>query len=39
MLRVKLPDGREATVMPLTFDRARIGVSQAGDLSGFDDVW
>lgn len=34
-----LPDGRRLVVVPLTFGRARIGISTPGDYLGFDDVW
>lgn len=33
-----LPDGREATVVPLTFGRARLTVGPAGGLT-YDDGW
>jgi len=34
-----LPDGREVWVYPLTFGRARLGVSPAGQSEYFDDTW
>lgn len=33
-----LRDGRVAEILPLLFDRARIGVGPA-DRRGYDDVW
>ncbi len=35
----RLPDGRVLRVFPLTFGRARLGVSRAEGLYTFDDVW
>lgn len=34
-----LPDGRYAFIMPLTFGRARIGVSGSPGDQVFQDVW
>lgn len=38
LARKALPGGREAVVLPLTFNRARLAVGLAGDL-GFTDAW
>ena len=34
-----LPDGRSATVIPLTFGRARLCVSPPDNPMVYDDVW
>lgn len=34
-----LPDGRTLYVYPLTYGRARLGVSPPGNTQVFDDEW
>lgn len=34
-----LPDGRRITIMPLTFERARLGISPTADNTEFDTVY
>lgn len=38
MITKRLPDGREATIYPLTFGRARVGVGEPGSMA-FQQVW
>ena len=35
----RFADGRTAAVVPLTYGRARLTVSQPGDAWGYDDAW
>lgn len=34
-----LPDGRTIYIYPLTYGRARLGISPPGDTYTFDDEW
>lgn len=34
-----LPDGREITIYPLTYGRARLVIGLASDNIGYDDSW
>lgn len=41
LLEIKRPldDGRELMVFPLTYGRARLGISANKDSQAFDDEW
>jgi hypothetical protein len=38
-ITLTLADGRVIDVFPLTFGRARIGISQDATVQAFDDLW